>query len=245
VPRQRPPQNGGGTRPQGEQGTEEERIVATSALGLGLTLKQARFVSALLEQVLGEKPKAIDPTAAALAMGVPPDRARAWARLMLDAEPVRQALHAQLRAQIEAGAATPTRWLAEVARLALVDPDLRDYYDDRGTLKPIKEWTAEMSAHVSELRSEEVWAGQGEERRFVGYNRTVKFHPRTIKTAALEMLAKYHKLITQTLELTGKDGTELFPVDGATADERARIRREQLLQTIGPLTIPVLDNALH
>jgi len=200
-------------------------VIADSPLGYGLTYRQSQFLEALLGQVLGKEPQKLSPTEAAKSIGVPASQARQWSSMMLSSAPVKQALHAQLKAQIEAGAATPTRWLAEVAKLALVDPDIRDYYTEQGVLKPITEWSTEMAVQVAEIISDEVWVGRGEEREFKGYVKRIKFHPRSVKTSALEMLAKYHKLIVQTLEVTGKDGKDLFPDDQARADEKAKVTR--------------------
>jgi hypothetical protein len=223
--------------PQKPQPQPEEDVVSPSALGHGLTLRQAQFVGALLGQLFSSPPKRLSPLKAAEEIGVPPDRARSWASLMMSAPPVIAALHSQLRAQIEAGAATPARWLAEVGRLALVDPPtLKDFYLPDGTLRPPHEWSPEMSAQVAELHTEEIWEGFGEERIFKGWRKRIKLHPaKQPKLAALDMLAKYHKLIVQTLEVTGRDGRDLFPSDQAAADERARETRERMLSTLGPL----------
>ena len=218
-----------------------EEITVDSPLGYGMTQRQSQFLEALLGQVLGKDPSKLSPTLAAQSIGVPVSQSKQWAILQMQARPVRMALHSQLRAQIEAGAATPTRWLAEVAKLALVDPDLRDYYMEDGALRPISEWTPEMSAQVAEIQSEEVWEGRGEERAFVGYMRKVKLHPKAVKVAALEMLAKYHKLIVQTLEITGRDGKDLFPDDQARADERAKATREQMRAMLAPSSLSLSE----
>ena len=238
-------------KPQAPEGSQLAELTATapSALGHGLTLKQAQFLGALLEQVLGKEPQRINPTRAAEAIGVPPGKqAQRWGRLMLNSPPVRAALHAQLRAQIEASQATPMRWLAEVAKLALtLPPTLKDFYHEDGTLKPPHEWTAEMGAEVAEFQSEEIWEGSGEQREFKGWSRKIKLHERKqTQRAALELLAKYHKLITQTLEITGKDGDPLFPSDQAQADVRAKARREQMLQALPPLDVMgLVGESLH
>lgn len=225
-----------GAAPQTPADTDPAQgVTAPSALGHGLSLRQAQFVTALLDQVLGKEPTPINAAKAAEAIGVPPAEARAWGRLMLEAPPVRAALHEQLRAQIEAGVATPTRWLAEVARIALTEPpSLRDFYHEDGSLRPPHEWTAEMSAQVAEFQSDEIWEGYGEERQFKGWGRKIKLHPRHApKLAALEMLAKYHKLIVNTLEVTGRDGEPLVPRAGEDADSKARATRERLLASLG------------
>ena len=209
-------------------------------------MRQAQFVTALLGQVLGEQPTMTRPSDAAKAIGIPAGQAKDWARLMLDSSPVKAAIHARLTSEVESMAATPTRWLAEVAKLALVEPPtIRDFYLTDGTLKHPTDWSEAMAAEVAELQVEEIWDGRGEEREFKGYAKKVKLHPRKqTKTQALEMLAKYHKLIVQTLEVVGKDGKDLFPAGQDAQDKRARERRASLLAALGPVG-PEVAVGLH
>lgn len=175
-------------------------------------MRQAQFLSALLNQIPDmQNGMDMDPTKAALAIGVSQEQAREWGRMMLKSVPVRQALHAQIRAQIEITQITPVRWLQEVARIALTEPDLREYYNEDGTLKPIREWTEEMAAHVQEIETDEIWRGRGDDREHAGLTRKLKLRPKSIKLTALELVAKYYKLIQDELHVlvtgAGKDGT--------------------------------------
>lgn len=222
----------------GVESVAEDEIRADSPLGHGLSLRQAQFVSALLEQVLGEKPQNIQPEKAAESMGIDREQARVWARMQMRSPPVRAALCAQLQAQIEAATVTPMRWLAEVGKLAFLrPPSLKQFYDEHGALRPPSEWTEEMASEVAELTSEEVWEGRGNEREFRGHRKRIRLHEwKQTQGRALEMIAKYHKLVNNTLEVVGKDGKSLFPDEQERADERARLMREQMIAAL-----PVLD----
>jgi hypothetical protein len=225
-------------RPKGSGRTEAvapetaivPEVVASSALGYGLVRRQAQFLTELLSA------PTFDPTAAAIRVGVPEGQARDWGRMMLEAPAVRDALHAQLQAQIEGAQATPARWLQEVARLALVDFDKSAFYLPDGTLKSPTEWTPEMSSWVDGWEVEELWVGRGESREFLGHVKKIKLSSaKRAKLQALELLAKYHKLYADTAPpaipqqcVTGGTVNVQNNYLCLSAEEAARLYREQV-----------------
>lgn len=117
-------------------------------------------------------------------------------------------------------------------------PTIIDFMDENGAIKPIEQWTPAMGAEVRELKVEELWTGTGQNRVRMGVTKELKLHPhKPHKDKNLEMLAKYLKMLSNSLELTGKDGKDLFSINQETEDERARNTRQQLLAELGPMAI--------
>lgn len=80
--------------------------------------------------------------------------------------------------------------------------DLRDFYDEDGTLLAPKRWTKEMAAAVKSIDSEELFSGKGEERRLIGYTKTITLKD-SVTTAAL--LGAPHGIGVKRVEV-GKPG---------------------------------------
>lgn len=78
--------------------------------------------------------------------------------------------------------------------------DLRDFYDEAGNLKPMKDWTAEMGKRVAAIETviKNVAAGDGQTDTI----HKIKLWP---KDRALEGLAKHLGLLTERVELTASD----------------------------------------
>lgn len=104
------------------------------------------------------------------------------------------------------------RIIAELAKLAT--SDVRDIYKEDGSLKPISEWPASIARCVSAVEQEEIYEYNNGRRENVGDVRKVKLWD---KTRALEILARYHKLLTDKVEHSGSLTLEQI-VAGIKAD---------------------------
>lgn len=88
--------------------------------------------------------------------------------------------------------------LQELLRLARVD--ISEAFNEDGSLKPIKEIPEDVRRAISAVEVDEIQEGRGDDRRFVGYTRKVKFWD---KKGALELLGKHLKLFTDKVEHSG------------------------------------------
>jgi len=75
--------------------------------------------------------------------------------------------------------------LTELMRIGFADP--RAFFREDGSLKPMDELTVAEASAVSSITVVEQYEGQGSEREFVGYQKTIKFND---KLKALELLCK-------------------------------------------------------
>lgn len=75
--------------------------------------------------------------------------------------------------------------LSELMRIGFADP--RAFFREDGSLKQMDELTVAESAAVSSITVIEQFEGQGSERVFTGYQKTIKFND---KLKALELLCK-------------------------------------------------------
>jgi len=75
--------------------------------------------------------------------------------------------------------------LTELMRIAFADP--RNFFREDGSLKPMEELTVAEASAVKSVTVVEMYEGQGAEREFVGYQKTIKFND---KLRALELLCK-------------------------------------------------------
>lgn len=93
---------------------------------------------------------------------------------------------------------TAERVLAEIAKLAFLDP--RKFYDDNGNLKPVTELDDETAACLAGVEVYEEFEGRGDDREHVGQTKKIKF---TDKGINLERLGKHLKLFTDKVEHSG------------------------------------------
>ena len=84
---------------------------------------------------------------------------------------------------------TVDRIVREAAAVAF--SDIRQLYDEDGTLLPVREWPDGVAESIAGIEVEEQFEGRGEAREYVGRLKKIK---RWDKTKALEILAKYKKL---------------------------------------------------
>lgn len=119
-------------------------------------------------------------------------------RLMAVPE-IRDAINARMRARAARSRISQDAVIAELGRIALAN--VRDLYDDKGTLIPVDQLPEDVSAAIREI---EVTIGGNE----LLATKKIKLHD---KLAALTTLAKHHGLLTEKVEMTGKDGAPLLP----------------------------------
>lgn len=108
---------------------------------------------------------------------------------------VRSAIQEQLKQRFERLDLMGSRILLELFRVATAD--LAQAYDDDGNLLSIKEMPEDFRRAIAGVESEETFEGFGEDRIWTGYARKIKLFD---KNRALEMLAKYFKLLNDKVE---------------------------------------------
>lgn len=81
--------------------------------------------------------------------------------------------------------------------------DINDAYDENGELKPISEMPEPLRKAITEIRTEELFEGQGKNREHIGTAKTIKIQDRL---RALELLGKHLKMFTDVHEIPGLEG---------------------------------------
>lgn len=106
--------------------------------------------------------------------------------------------------------------LKEVARLSF--SDIREYYNEDGTLKPIHELSDDAAAALASIKCDEIFEMVNGKKVFTGYQKEIKPYD---KLAALEKLAKH-------LGLYEKDNDQLRPVtiNNITREEIKKIAKD-------------------
>lgn len=95
---------------------------------------------------------------------------------------------------------TADRVLKELYRTAFAD--MRQAFEEDGSLKPIHEIPEEIARAISAIQVDELFEGRGKDRKQIGVTRTVRFWD---KLKALELLGKHLKLYTDRVELSADD----------------------------------------
>jgi len=112
--------------------------------------------------------------------------------------------------------------LRENARIAF--RDLRRLFQEDGTMLPVPAWPDDIAAAVASIETRELYEGEGENRKLVGFTHKVKFED---KGAALERFFRYQRLYVDAPPADG-DTTHIvqnnFRVDLLDADERQQLR---------------------
>lgn len=165
----------------------------------GLTAKQQRFVAEYLID--------LNATQAAIRAGYSASTANQQGPRLLvhvgiaaavkDSQ-ARQLAEAQTVLEAEVGEAhvDAVRVLLELGRLATLD--MRTFYDGRGNLKPIHEWTATMGAAAASFEVIKKNAAAGD-----GVIDTIHKFKVWDKGKALETLAKHFGLLIEKLDVSG------------------------------------------
>lgn len=161
---------------------------------LNLKRRHQTFVDAYLQ--CGNAAKALRDTGH---QGADADR-RAYE--ILQREDVQKALAERIEEAIAGAGVTNHRILTELAKIAF--SDVSTVFDDKGHLKPISEWPDTTRAAIAGLEVEELnrpafGGAAGEEVPARRTTRVVKFRLAD-KIRALEILAKYKKLLIDQVE---------------------------------------------
>lgn len=156
-----------------------------------LTPKQERFVAEYLANGLNA-------TSAYIAAGYSEKGATAGASNLLSNAKVQAKVAEKLAKVANKLELTAEMVLAEIRKVAMFDP--RNAFNKDGSPKQIHELDDDTAAAVAGL---EVFDGQGDQKHAYGPTRRVKLAD---KLKALELLAKYFKMLTDKQEISGPDG---------------------------------------
>lgn len=167
-----------------------------------LNLQQQKFVAAYIETG--------NATEAALKAGYSKKTAYSQGHRLLKKREIQQAIQQPLQKAATKLEITADRVLTEIARLAFFD--IRKLVDNTGKPLPLSELDDDTAAAIVGLDVVNV----GNEEKGVG--EILKFKLAD-KKGALEMAAKHLRLLTDKVEVTGKDGEPLAP---AVDNEAAR-----------------------
>ena len=83
--------------------------------------------------------------------------------------------------------------LKELAKIAFLD--IRKMYDDKGNLKYIHDIDEDTAGAIASIESVEEFAGYGQDREQIGYNKKVKMSD---KAKALELIGKHLGMFKET-----------------------------------------------
>lgn len=119
-----------------------------------------------------EYAKDLNGTEAAIRSGYAPNSAHVTASRLLSDAKVQASIRALLDKVAAANEITVARTLKEIARIAY--GDRRKLYDEKGGLRNLNDLDDDAAALVSELESDELFAGSGGERVHIGFTRKVK-----------------------------------------------------------------------
>ena len=132
-----------------------------------LTTKQKVFVA--------EYQKDWDGSKAVIRAGFHPKdahRAAEMAYQLLHKTPVKEALDRAIEERLRKIGIRNERVLQEIAHVGL--SDLRNLYNEDGTLKLPHEWPEEIAPAVAGVETFEEYQGKGKDREFIGYTKKVK-----------------------------------------------------------------------
>jgi phage terminase small subunit len=128
----------------------------------------------------------LNATQAAKRAGYSPDTAGQIGYALLKKVDIQSHIEAFMKERRRKYKLSHDRVIKELLRSGLLD--IRGFFNDDGSLKPVKEWSAAQGAAVSSLESIDYYEGSGENRRKAGVIRKLKFND---KTRALELLGKH------------------------------------------------------
>ena len=103
---------------------------------------------------------------------------------------------------------TAEQVLREIKVAAFLDP--LELFTADGTLKPLNEMPEHARRAIAGLEVEELYEGHGKNRKWIGYVKKVKL---VSKEGTLTLAGRHLGMFTDTTELTGKDGADLFSPD--------------------------------
>jgi phage terminase small subunit len=156
----------------------------------GLSPKHRRFVDEYLVDLNG--------TQAAVRAGYKKKSARIQASKLLTNPNIAAAvkeLRDQLAGKVEL---TAERTLQEISRIAFFNP--KELFDADGVPLPIDQLSPGAAAAIAGLEVNEIYAGQGEDRKVVGVTKKYRLHN---KNEALNMAGRYLKLFQDSMKIVG------------------------------------------
>lgn len=156
-----------------------------------LTKKQQVFVAEYLTDM--------NATRSAIAAGYSENSAGEQGSRLLTKAKVSEEIAKKTQERCEKLNITADRVLAEIAKLAFLDP--RKFYDDKGNLREVTELDDETAACLAGVEVFEEFEGRGADRERIGQTKKIKFADKGIN---LERLGKHLKLFTEKIEHTGK-----------------------------------------
>ena len=117
---------------------------------------------------------------------------------LLKKKPVRELYKKKLaerQLRLERNKITKERLLMELSRLAT--SDLRDYFNDDGSLRAVHELDDIAAACLAGVESQDLYEGHGEDRERIGELKKVKLHD---KNKAIDMLMKHLRMYEPDVE---------------------------------------------
>lgn len=157
-------------------------------------------------------------TKAAIAAGYSKKTAYSQGSDLLKKPEIAALVEKHQQAAAERAEITIAKVLAELGKHAFAD--IAKLYDQDGNLKPIHEMAKGARTTIQSIETDELYAGRGESRVKIGYNRKVKT---TDKLKALELIGRHLKMFTDVHEHSGKDGGPFaflqLPANGSESEE--------------------------
>lgn len=157
-----------------------------------LSPRQKTFISAYLATNCATK--------AAIEAGYSAKSAAWQGNYLLKHPKVSKEINEKLKSSLEKYDITAERVLQEIAILAF--SDVRKAYGENGSLLSMKDMPENIARAVSGVDIDELFEGTGQDREQVGFTKKVRLWD---KRAALELLAKYLKLLTDKVEIDISD----------------------------------------
>lgn len=171
-----------------------------------LTLKQERFCQEYVIDGNG--------TRSAIAAGYSETSAHEIASENIRKPDVAARIEELEKERLDALRITHEAVLRQTARLAM--SDMRDYYDESGRIKRIEDLSDDAAAAITGVKVTKRRTYGEAEGEPAEYEEVIEFKLAD-KKGPLELLGKYHKLFTDKVEHTGKDGEPLVSTDNDLA----------------------------
>lgn len=161
-------------------------------------------------------------TAAAKRAGYSEDTASEQGYRLFHTPHIRAEINRLLKDKLAGKLLSVDRVLLELCHIAFLD--VRGAYDEKGRLKPVSDWPEDLAHAVAGVECDEIFGasdGPGQPRQIDGIAKKLKLAP---KDRALEMLAKYYKLLTDKTEVSVTGLGEMLK-KAAVRAEKAKDRR--------------------
>lgn len=117
---------------------------------------------------------------------------------------IRQAVDKMMNERLQNAGIYVERVLLELGKIGF--SDIRNAFDDNGTLKLPKDWPEDLRGVISGVESFEEFSGRGESRELIGYTKKIRTYD---KIKALELLGKHLKIFPFEKKSTEETPQEL------------------------------------